>query len=119
MSPENLRLADGAPVWEGAAVKHFADDGGRIYALALGADGVVYLSGSPNAWAPGASLRLDLTHRPTFLELAVRVVQASEDYLHADAEGMWEFRDGIGDLVLVASVQNPAPLLALWLEVDR
>jgi hypothetical protein len=76
----DIRLADGCPVWEGAAVVsrfksmqsgvpyyvHDVLDGGRVD-IGLGR---VEL-------APG--LVLDLTHRPTFLELAARVAALDFD----------------------------------------
>lgn len=78
-----MTLSDGCPVWEGAAVLFGSPGerlGGRWYVSNASADNVnVFLSGS--SWtvpaSPGA-LVLDLSHRPTRLELAARIAALSE-----------------------------------------
>lgn len=73
----NITLADGLPVWEGAAVRLKASDGawsGRQYVTGFSGHGLVHVHTQYNV-VPGA-LVLDLDHTPTFMHLVYLVAEA-------------------------------------------
>lgn len=121
MDKDKLRLGDGAPVWLGAAVRTGMCPGPMLIVTSITDDGEVSTDserGGMFAIPAEEYDEIDLSHRPTFLELAMRVVDMTPTRSWCiDQEGLHEFIDGAGE-VLVAGFDAPSALLDLWRQVD-
>ena len=133
----DFTLADGCPVWEGQAVLFGSGSPrGRYYIRRLTPTGVEVDHGHT---VDSGSLVADLSHRPTFLDLATRTLTAIHTKERPPASfnvvGMFG-TDVVLDVqpvvvvfgirfgyyptheVITIPFYTPAALLALWLEVS-
>jgi len=112
---DKIRLGDGAPFIVGGRATR-KRDGSVWYMLEVDEEGDIQLADGGSDWDEPAGLALDLTHRPTFLELAWRIDQLGARYEGADmyqsgVEFHWNNKAG--------AFNNPAALLTLWRSVDK
>lgn len=109
----DLTLADGLPVWEGAAVL-FGSPGkthrGRRFVHGFEA-GRVHLG--HEHFAPPDALVLDLDHQPTFLNLAYLTAEKWQMHVTVEPGAPLEFYTY--DLAAEATVTDADELRSLWL----
>lgn len=122
------RLGDGAPIWAGAAVfdteQEVQDEpdmsvrGWVEYSRVF--DGVILVCLCCHAvYEPPSRFRLDLTHRPTFVELAHLYSEAVGHAMKVNRQGV-VVAEVVGDAVRHRAIRwdDHGTLLALWRSVD-
>lgn len=121
--PEWLRLADGAPVWEGARVLGPVDEPsdklGASYVHGIKDNGCLELRGfTEDDTAQPWRYRLDVKHRPTFLMLVSIICEArSWDAFEFDGSlllGSWVPYDGFASECEVTTES----IVDAWRKVD-
>lgn len=122
--PEWLRLADGAPVWEGARVWGPVDEppdkSGASYVHGIKDNGCLELRGFTEAdTAQPWRYRLDVTHRPTFLMLinAICDTQAWDAFQYDGGDKLldgWRPYEGFA----LKRVVTPESIIDAWRMAD-
>ena len=119
----NIILSDGCPTWEGQAVRFDSPRFGcdeRMFVHEAGVEPFVEIIGAGGV-SPGI-LVADLGHRPTFIYLAVLIGERFRRVTFINTDEVTWGRLGMSDygpLPPRIRFNDPAALLALWLEVSR
>ncbi len=111
----DITLADGLPVWEGAAVRYGSPGDACRGRFFVHDDprhpGSVYLGGQ--RYAPPGALVLDLDHLPTLLHLAYLTAEKWQMHVTVEPGAPLEFYTY--DLAAEVTVTDADDLRSLWL----